>query len=266
MKNDQKIQTVTNPFTDQAEALRYNEFRPAYQELLVRELKQYFLKNNIKIDLALDLACGTGHSTAALKILFPKLKACDASTAMLDIARNIESVEFFEAKAEKTPFLDSEFNFINVSMAYQWFDQNLFLIEMRRVLKDTGILCLDNYGFTGECLEYPNFKDHFKSVDRSLMPAAPRNLNYPSLEQIQSHSLSLVETLKYSHNVALSLDQFVNYLMTRSNFQILPESDKHKIQEQLIHSYRDLFTTTLHFKFSGEARIFQFNSLNNRSE
>ncbi len=253
-----KSAAVVNPFTDSIEARRYDNYRPEYHHLFVEELKNYLINKNIKFEHVLDVACGTGHSTKALKKIFSKIKACDASESMLQIAKKIENVDFIISKSEKTPFLNSEFDLVNVSMAYQWFDQNKFLNECHRILKPSGLLCIDNYGFTGLAQDVPEFKDFYRSVDLSLMPAAPRNLNYPDDEQLSNNSMRFVDQLNYEHNVLMTKSQFVNYLMTRSNFQVLSNDKKSEIEQKLLQLYEPVFEKSLTLKFKGASRLYRF--------
>ncbi|MFN8845381.1 MAG: class I SAM-dependent methyltransferase [Bdellovibrionales bacterium] len=206
---------VKNLFVEQEEAKRYNNYRPVYHHLLVEKLSSYFGK---KLKRTLDVACGTGHSTNALAKISDHIFGCDLSEAMLNVARENNSINFVQSSAEQLPFEDSAFDYLNISMAFQWLNQSQFLEEAKRVLNENGILGIDNYGFTGKMMGNEGFLNLYKSFDQQYMKPAYRNKNYPEESDLRSIDFQFVTELTYDHEVSMDMSQFINYLMTRSNY------------------------------------------------
>lgn len=98
----------------------------------------------------LEIACGTGLVTRRLRErLDPsvRLVATDLSKAMLEYARNklarCEGVAWREADASSLPFGDGEFGAVVCALGLMFFpDKPQALREVRRVLKEGGLLCL----------------------------------------------------------------------------------------------------------------------------
>jgi SAM-dependent methyltransferase len=97
------------------------------------------------IDLALDVATGTGNTALALAPLVLRVIGLDVASGMLDQARaraqaeNIQNVEFITGSAEDLPFPDAEFSLVVSRHAPHHFqDLNKFLREVGRVLKPGG--------------------------------------------------------------------------------------------------------------------------------
>jgi SAM-dependent methyltransferase len=97
------------------------------------------------IDLALDVATGTGNTALALAPLVLRVIGLDVASGMLNQARaraqaeNVENVEFITGSAEDLPFPDAEFSLVVSRHApHHFHDLDKFLREVRRVLKPGG--------------------------------------------------------------------------------------------------------------------------------
>ena len=247
---------VLNPFVQESEGRRYDLYRPHYHDIPCSLLKTELPK--IKDALALDVACGTGHSTISLSRIVQHVIGVDLSPVMLAEAKKRSGLEFIQAPAEDLPFPDHHFDLVHVSMAIQWFDQVRFLNEARRLLKMTGYLSLDNYGFTGQMRNQPEFSHHYKKFDQTYLPPAPRNKNYPDEEMMESHGFRLYRKLPYEHEVEMSAHQFSQYLMTRSNFLQIPFQEQADIASQVESFYEKLFFgQNQKLIFSGILKIYE---------
>ncbi len=246
---------VQNLFQEKNEATRYNLFRPHYHHLPFEQLKTFLRK---AIPKSLDVACGTGHSTRSLDRISQIVVGCDSSEAMLNEARKHSSHDFYLSRAENLPFQEESFDYVNLSMAYQWLHQLAFLKESFRVLKPAGFLGIDNYGFTGRMLENEYFLQEYKKFDARFMKMAPRNPNYPDLNDVESVGFKWIQDLNYEHSVAMEREQFVNYLMTRSNFLQLDEKTRHSVQSELLEFYSPLFQNQkMNLIFAGRLKLYQ---------
>ncbi len=109
-----------------------------------------FLKLHEPVPWALDVACGTGQSTLALKEVAYQVVGTDTSREMLDRAPREAGVQYVEASAEDLPFADGSFRLVTVALALHWFERSRFLTEASRVLNLGGWLIIYDNGFFGE--------------------------------------------------------------------------------------------------------------------
>jgi ubiquinone/menaquinone biosynthesis C-methylase UbiE len=180
---------------------------------------------------------------------------------MLAEARRQSQIQFINSAAEKLPFTDSTFDYVNISMAFQWLNQNQFLKEAKRVLKANGILGIDNYGFSGKMNGNDQFLDRYKSFDRQYMQSAPRNKNYPDDSDIKNVGFYMVAELNYQHEVLMNKMQFINYLMTRSNFLELSIENRNQVHSWLNDYYESDFKNEAKtLAFHGAVRLYRFDS------
>ncbi len=247
---------VKNPFVTEADAKRYNGYRPRYHHIPFEKLLDWYGQ---PFDNVLDVACGTGHSTTTLKSISKNLIGCDQSSAMLSEARNLlPEVSFYKCGAEFTPFESKSLDLINISMAYQWLDQKAFLFEVKRLLKPGGILAIDNFGFTGLMADDPDFKNYYKEFDKKNMTAVPRNPDYPDEMSLKNSELSFVHEISYQQMVNLNKDSFIEYLKTRSNFACLNEQQQSVVSQELPIYYGQKFKgLEKQLTFSGFTRVYR---------
>ncbi len=180
---------------------------------------------------------------------------------MLAKARKNKGINFIQANAEDLPFGEAEFDFVNISMGFHWVNQDKFLHEVRRVLRDGGYLCVDNYGFLGKVSEDEGKQRlHFDLLEKHLPPAS-RRAGYPADEQTKSAGFRLVEEIEYSHKVSMNAEEFTNVIMTWSNYQILSDEQKSTTAPAIRRVYDQVFEAkALNLDFGGKAILFQKHS------
>jgi ubiquinone/menaquinone biosynthesis C-methylase UbiE len=97
---------------------------------------------------ALEIACGTGISTAALRCALPasaRITATDLNAPMLEIAKgkltSAPNIRFQLADAMALPFDDAAFDLVAIQFGVMFFpDKAAAFSEIRRVLKPDGAL------------------------------------------------------------------------------------------------------------------------------
>ncbi|HVT64068.1 MAG TPA: class I SAM-dependent methyltransferase [Mycobacteriales bacterium] len=95
-------------------------------------------------DLVLDLAAGTGASSASLQTSGARVVACDFSEGMLGVGRRRHaSVPFVAGDALRLPFRDATFSAVTVSFGLRNFaDVDAALAELARVAAPEGKLAI----------------------------------------------------------------------------------------------------------------------------
>jgi ubiquinone/menaquinone biosynthesis C-methylase UbiE len=143
---------MKNHFTTLSAAVRYAIGRPYFHENTIERI-QAFLKLDTKLNVALDVACGTGLSTKALLKIADHVYGTDSSQEMLHLAALSDKIHYTLATAENQPFNNATFDLITVSSGVHWFSIDAFLTEANRLLKPAGWLVLYENLFWEKCLD-----------------------------------------------------------------------------------------------------------------
>lgn len=126
-------------FSKQAEA--YSRYRPSYPPELFDYIVQ-FVENKFN---AWDCATGNGQAATQLAVHFKKVMATDISSKQLELAKQVNNIEYLTCPAEQTPFLENTFDLITIAQAYHWFDFKAFEKEAYRVSKRGAVIAAWGY-------------------------------------------------------------------------------------------------------------------------
>ena len=207
---------MRNYFDSREAAGRYSVARPYFHPLVIGKIKG-FLRLDEPVPLALDVACGTGQSTMALKEIAKEIVGVDSSEEMLARAPRDGRIRYVRASAEDLPFADQSFDMITVSEALHWFDRDPFLGEASRVLRPSGWLIVYDSRFGGGMKENLKYKKWVEEEYFIRYPAPPRNKDPLTEDEARKHGFALVGHEDYTYEVSFSLEELVNYMMSHSS-------------------------------------------------
>jgi SAM-dependent methyltransferase len=205
-----------NFFNSKSAAERYPKGRPYFHPIAIGRIKQ-FLSINEPLSRALDVGCGTGLSTVALKEIAREVVGVDASGEMIALAQRDPRIEYLIAGAEKLPFAEDEFEMVSLSSAFHWLDKEKFLKEAARVLRSGGWLVVyDNY-VSGQMEENQEFQTWYREGYLKKYPPPPRTWPAFTAEDSAHEDFYLLGKEHYQNSLSFSVEQMVDYLVTQSN-------------------------------------------------
>jgi SAM-dependent methyltransferase len=220
---------IVNHFVHESAAARYAAARPYFHPIVMDRIKR--LTGQARFDRGLDVACGTGQSSHALAEVAKHVDAIDVSKEMLDCAQPHERIRYQHAPAESLPFPDAEFDLITVGLAFHWFDQEPFLREARRVLKDHSWLAIYNNGFAGEMIENPNFRNWAFEIYPKRFPTPLRKSWGVTADSVKPFGFDLAAEEPFENPIPMSRAQLLAYLLTQTNVIAAVENGSTKIEE-----------------------------------
>jgi SAM-dependent methyltransferase len=205
-----------NFFSSKSAAERYTAGRPYFHPLVIERIRT-FLSLTSSVACAIDVGCGTGLSSVALKEIAGGVVGIDASTEMLAWAARDERVRYAAADALQLPFHEDEFDLMTLSSAFHWLDRQKFLREASRVLRPQGWLVVyDNY-FSGRMKENVAFEGWYRGGYLRRYPPPPRA--YASFTQADAagEGFHLAGDEQYQNSISFSVEGLRDYLTTHSN-------------------------------------------------
>ncbi len=125
----------------------------------------------------LDVAAGTGTSSAALARHGATVVAVDFSPGMVEVGRTKHpKTEFVEANAERLPFGDNEFDAVTISFGLRNVEHpKVALAEMYRVLKPGGRLVICEFSRPPQVLVRAGYHAYLKHVMPLVARASSSN-------------------------------------------------------------------------------------------
>ena len=141
-----------NRFYESTEIVQnYMKYRPIYTNEIPERVMEFYREHNPnkkKIDLMLDVGCGSGQTANIFQSYCNKIIACDVSQEQIKQARiqnKYDHVHFRLGQAENTKMDDDSVDLLVAGTCAHWFDLPKFIKEAKRVLKPSGCLTIFSY-------------------------------------------------------------------------------------------------------------------------
>jgi SAM-dependent methyltransferase len=204
-----------NHFSSDGAAKAYAEGRPYVHDRVIARVRK-FLNLKGRVPLALDVACGTGLSTIAMKEMAERVVGLDISLAMLSLAPRDPETCYVQGVAEDLPFGSSCFAFVSVSSAYHWFDKKKFAAELGRITEPGAWAVIYETHFTGHLQGCPQFDAWYKESFRKRYPAPPRDYSF-SPSDFEPWGVDHLGNESFDYSVPFSAPGFANHLLSMTN-------------------------------------------------
>ena len=236
-------------------AERYAKHRPYFHPLVIEKIRAY-LQLGGPVHFAVDVGCGSGHSTVALKEIADLVAGLDISKDMLDVAERKSDIYYVQATAERLAINSNSADLITTSMAYHWFNQQQFFAETKRILKAGAWLVIFNHGFRGQMKENLEFEQWFLNVYEEHYPSPPRNAEPMTSETAKRYGFTFPSQEEIQNDVVFTVEELAAYLITQSNVIARTEHGEETVEEV----YDWLIKQTRPF-FKSERATFPFSGL-----
>ena len=120
---------------------------------------------------------------------------------------------------------------MTVSVAIHWFDQDRFLAEAHRVLRQGHWLMIYQNGFSGRMIENPAYEKWNREHYVVRYPTPPRNGRPLSDDLIRANGFQPGGSESYTNDVIFTPPQLVAYLLTQSNVIAAVEQGREPIED-----------------------------------
>jgi ubiquinone/menaquinone biosynthesis C-methylase UbiE len=171
----------------------------------------------------LDLGAGTGKLTRALLEAGHRVIAVEP----LEQMRAILTAGYPEARtlaglAEQLPLENASVDAVVVGAAFHWFDHDVALAEIARVLRPPGVLGLLGNGF--------DTSPHWVASLREILgpPAIQRPGHWPSAQELGKRFAD-IEDREFPHEQSIDRASLRDLANSRSNIAVMPDEQREAV-------------------------------------
>jgi len=223
--------STMNYFEPKSVAERYAHGRPYFHPQVIRRLQAY-LSLLQPMARALDVGCGTGLSSLALKEMARRIVGVDRSAPMIALAPPAPQIDYLISPAEQLPVQDNAFDLITVSSAFHWVDHRRFLAEARRVLRPRAwLIVYDNYLAAAQTPDNAAFQRWAQDYYTAAYPMPPREPVHFDADPSANEGFHLVGQENYQNLVTFSIETLLDYLVTQSNISVAVEGQNQRLED-----------------------------------
>ena len=208
----------------------------------------------------LDVGCGAGLSTKALRLICDQVTGTDISEQMIQVCKeeyiNDKEYIFYQAKAEETKEPIEKYDIVTAAGMVNWVDRELFLQNMNQIMKEQGILLIYDFWITDKMQGSTEYTNWYQNEYLKRFPKPPRNENIWKQEEMPEY-FKIQNQITYELTYDFSMEQFIDFMMIQSNVNTKIENGTVTEREA-----REWFVNTLSSIFDDEIRTLFFSGYN----
>jgi SAM-dependent methyltransferase len=171
-------------------------------------------------DLALDVGCGAGLSTAALAPLARRVVGLEPIPAMLAHRSTVAPhASFVIGRAERLPFAAGSFDLVTAAGSLNYADFPLALAEIARVLTPDGTFLLYDFSTGRHSVSGAKLERWFASFEQRFpWPPGWQPLDVRELP-LADYGLELLDFTAVETRLPMDLDAYLRYMLSETNVE-----------------------------------------------
>ena len=181
----------------------------------------------------LDVGCGAGLSTKALRLLCEHVTGTDISPEMITVCENLykdSSYTFYVSKAEENEIPKIPYDIITAAGVVNWVDKDLFLSNAEKILNNNGLIVVYDFWITDRMNNKPEYTKWYQEEYLKMFPK-PYRKEFVWNQEDLTDAFKMENRITYDLTYEFSLDEFVDFMMIQSNVNEKIESKVFSIVE-----------------------------------
>ena len=170
----------------------------------------------------LDVGCGAGLSTRALKLICEKVTGTDIAESMIQVCRRLyrdSEYCFYASAAEKIKVPQELYDIVTAAGVINWIDREGFLKKMKEVMASKGLLVIYDFELSDQMKDNETYTGWYHGRYLPDFPRPLRNEGIWGQEDI-GNDFVMKKQVQYQMEYEFTLDAFINYIMVQSNVNV----------------------------------------------
>lgn len=191
--------------------------RPWLHKEVIEQIKR---DCNIEhLERGLDVGCGAGLSTKALRVLCEHVTGTDISSEMIAVCKKLykdTSYTFLVSKAEENEIPVMLYDIITAAGVINWVDKDLFLINAEKILNNNGLIVVYDFWITDKMEKNLEYTEWYNEKYLKIFPKPYRKECIWTQNDLPGAFKMEKQTI-YDLTYDFSLEEFVDFMMIQSN-------------------------------------------------
>ena len=199
----------------------YAKDRPFLHPLVFDKLREDLNISDI-FTHGLDVGCGAGLSTKALKQVCKKVTGTDISKEMINVCMVLypeEGYEFFCSGAEKVDTPENTFDIVSAAGVINWIDEKAFLSNLQKIMCNNGLLFIYDFWITDRMSSNEKYTDWYQNFYLKEFPKPPRK-EYRWTQEMMPEFVTIMKQTDVELFYEFDLDSFIRFMMIQSNVNV----------------------------------------------
>lgn len=167
----------------------------------------------------LDVGCGAGLSTKALKLICDRVTGTDISEAMIEVCQKTykeDGYSFYQAKAEETAIPENQYDIVTAAGVINWVERDKFLKNMSQVMEPGGVLIIYDFWITDQMKDREQYTVWYNEKYLKKFPKPPRKEDVWKQEDLKEYFV-MDKQINYDMFYDFTMAEFIDFMMIQSN-------------------------------------------------
>lgn len=211
------------------------------------------------LENGLDVGCGAGLSTKALRTLCNHVTGTDISSEMIAVCESVykdSSYTFYVSKAEENEIPIIAYDIITASGVVNWVDKDLFLDNAKKILRSNGLIVIYDFWITDRMENNFEYTEWYQKKYIKMFPK-PYRKEYVWKQNDLMDDFIMENQITYNLTHEFSLGEFIDFMMIQSNV-----NEKIERGDLSVEEVRCWMESSLQPIFNGKSRTLIFEGYN----
>ena len=176
----------------------------------------------------LDVGCGAGFSTKALKQVCEKVTGTDIAEEMIKVCEVLypeDGYKFFCSGAETVAAPENTFDIVSAAGVINWIDEDAFLSNLQKIMCDNGLLFIYDFWITDRMADNAEYTEWYQNCYLKEFPKPPRK-EYRWTQEMMPAFVLIEKQVDVELSYEFDLDSFIRFMMIQSNVNVQIEQGK----------------------------------------